>query len=135
MSFVIIRIPLEEKMQILICQFLLKSVVCYFLSPSSGFSKTQTRKHDRFSIFPHSLLYQTDAEAAGFRSYLRCKPDEPSLREQHADKVTEICRLPETAEIKPSLAELATIAGLTPSFLGCKLGTFEMILIRLPWRN
>lgn len=54
-----------------------------------------------------------EAEAAGFRPCRRCKPDQPSLREQHAAKVTEICRLLETAETEPSLAELAAIAGLS----------------------
>lgn len=58
-------------------------------------------------------LSRDEAEAAGFRPCRRCKPDQPSLREQHADKVTEICCLLETAETEPSLAELAAIAGLS----------------------
>jgi len=58
-------------------------------------------------------LSRDEAEAAGFRPCRRCKPDQPALREQHADKVSEICRLLETAETEPSLAELAVIAGLS----------------------
>jgi len=58
-------------------------------------------------------LSRNEAEAAGFRPCRRCKPDQPALREQHADKVAEICRLLETAETEPSLNELATIAGLS----------------------
>lgn len=56
---------------------------------------------------------RADAEVTGFRPCRRCKPDQPSLREQQAYKVTEICRLLETAETEPSLAELAAIAGLS----------------------
>jgi len=58
-------------------------------------------------------LTREEAESAGFRPCRRCKPDQPSLREQYTDKVTEICRLLETAETEPSLAELAAIAGLS----------------------
>lgn len=58
-------------------------------------------------------LSREEAESAGFRPCRRCKPDQPSLREQYTDKVTEICRLLETAETEPSLAELAAIAGLS----------------------
>ena len=40
-----------------------------------------------------------DAERAGFRPCKRCRPDQPSLAEQHAAQVTEACRL---IEIAPS---------------------------------
>ncbi len=65
---------------------------------------------------PENVLFHTsreEAETAGFRPCRRCKPDQPSLREQHADKVSDICRLLETAETESSLAELAAIAGLS----------------------
>ncbi len=39
---------------------------------------------------------RVDAERAGFRPCKRCKPDQPSLTEQHAERVTEACRLIET---------------------------------------
>lgn len=54
------------------------------------------------------------AEAAGFRPCRRCKPEQPSLRQRYAGKVTEICRLLETTETELTLAELAAIAGLSP---------------------
>ena len=57
-------------------------------------------------------LNREEAELAGFRPCRRCKPDQSSLREQHAEKVTEICRLLEAMECEPSLGELAAIAGL-----------------------
>jgi AraC family transcriptional regulator, regulatory protein of adaptative response / methylated-DNA-[protein]-cysteine methyltransferase len=54
-----------------------------------------------------------DAERAGFRPCKRCKPDQPSLAEQHAAKVTEACRLIETSPAAPSLEELAAHAGMS----------------------
>ena len=54
-----------------------------------------------------------DAEAAGFRPCKRCKPDQPSLVEQHAAKVTEACRLIETSPAMPTLERLATRAGMS----------------------
>lgn len=54
-----------------------------------------------------------EAEAAGFRPCKRCKPDEASLNERHARIVADACRLIETAEEAPSLADLASRAGLS----------------------
>ena len=56
---------------------------------------------------------RTAAERAGFRPCKRCKPDQPSLIEQHAAKVTEACRLIETAETAPSLETLANHAQMS----------------------
>ena len=53
------------------------------------------------------------AECAGFRPCKRCKPDQPSLIEQHAAKVTEACRLIETADAAPTLETLASHAQLS----------------------
>jgi AraC family transcriptional regulator of adaptative response/methylated-DNA-[protein]-cysteine methyltransferase len=53
------------------------------------------------------------AEQAGFRPCKRCKPNQPSLLEQHAAKVTEACRIIEEAEEAPSLDELAQRVGLS----------------------
>lgn len=53
------------------------------------------------------------AEAAGFRPCKRCKPDQPSLLEQYAAKVTQACRLIEEAETMPRLAELAECVGVS----------------------
>jgi AraC family transcriptional regulator, regulatory protein of adaptative response / methylated-DNA-[protein]-cysteine methyltransferase len=44
-----------------------------------------------------------EAERGGCRPCKRCKPDQPSLAEQHAAKVTEACRLIETSPAVPSL--------------------------------
>jgi AraC family transcriptional regulator of adaptative response/methylated-DNA-[protein]-cysteine methyltransferase len=55
-----------------------------------------------------------DAEQAGFRPCKRCKPTEPSLVQQHAEKVREACRLIETAEEEPRLDALAEAVGLSP---------------------
>ena len=55
-----------------------------------------------------------DAERAGFRPCKRCKPTEPSLVQQHAEKVREACRLIETAEAAPRLDDLAAAVGLSP---------------------
>ncbi|WP_426699609.1 bifunctional DNA-binding transcriptional regulator/O6-methylguanine-DNA methyltransferase Ada [Rhodanobacter sp. Col0626] len=54
------------------------------------------------------------AERAGFRPCKRCKPDQPSLAEQHATMITEACRVIEQAEFAPTLEQLATPTGLSP---------------------
>ena len=61
------------------------------------------------------LFYKTcdDAEAAGFRPCKRCKPDEPSLVQQHASTVARLCRLIEASDEAPSLSELAKRAGMS----------------------
>ena len=74
-----------------------------------------------------------DAERAGFRACLRCKPDQPPLATQHAALVANLCHIIETAEQAPSLMELAghakmsahhlhrvfkAITGLTPKGYG-----------------
>ncbi len=54
-----------------------------------------------------------DAEQAGFRPCKRCRPDQPSLSEQHAAMVTEACRLIEASPTAPTLEELASNAGVS----------------------
>ncbi|MDQ3223263.1 MAG: bifunctional DNA-binding transcriptional regulator/O6-methylguanine-DNA methyltransferase Ada [Gemmatimonadota bacterium] len=54
-----------------------------------------------------------DAEHAGFRPCKRCRPDQPSLSEQHAAMVTEACRLIEASANGPTLEDLAGQAGLS----------------------
>ena len=54
-----------------------------------------------------------DAERAGFRPCKRCKPNQPSLLERQAAKVTEACRLIEDAETAPNLGELANRVGIS----------------------
>lgn len=55
-----------------------------------------------------------DAERAGFRPCKRCKPDQPSLTEQHVAMVTAACRLIEQAETTPTLEQLAQPTGFSP---------------------
>ena len=54
-----------------------------------------------------------DAARAGFRPCKRCKPEQPSLVEQHGATVAAICKFIEEAETVPSLKELAERAGLS----------------------
>lgn len=54
-----------------------------------------------------------EAEAAGFRPCRRCRPDAPGLAERHAEAVARACRLIETAETAPTLAELAGATGMS----------------------
>jgi AraC family transcriptional regulator of adaptative response/methylated-DNA-[protein]-cysteine methyltransferase len=54
-----------------------------------------------------------EAESAGFRPCKRCKPNAPSLLEQHARSVAAACRVIETADNVPTLAELAQQIGLS----------------------
>ena len=55
----------------------------------------------------------TDAERAGFRPCLRCRPDRPPRVEQHAATVARLCRLIESADEAPGLDALAQQAGLS----------------------
>jgi AraC family transcriptional regulator of adaptative response/methylated-DNA-[protein]-cysteine methyltransferase len=65
---------------------------------------------------PENIRFHTtcaDAEQAGFRPCKRCKPNQSSLIEQNAAKVTQACRLIEESEDVPSLEELANHAGVS----------------------
>jgi AraC family transcriptional regulator of adaptative response/methylated-DNA-[protein]-cysteine methyltransferase len=55
-----------------------------------------------------------DAERAGFRPCKRCKPDQPSMIEQHAARIAAVCRLIEASEEAPTLEKLSRQAGLSP---------------------
>jgi AraC family transcriptional regulator of adaptative response/methylated-DNA-[protein]-cysteine methyltransferase len=54
-----------------------------------------------------------EAEAAGFRPCLRCRPDQPPLAERHAAAVARACRLIEAAEDEPDLDSLAEAVGMS----------------------
>ena len=54
-----------------------------------------------------------EAEAAGFRPCMRCRPNEAPLAERHASVVVHACRLIEEAEEAPSLDALAKSAGMS----------------------
>lgn len=58
-----------------------------------------------------------DAEAAGFRACLRCNPRAAPTPSRAAAAVTEACRLIDAHAGSPSLAELARLVGLSPSYL------------------
>ena len=55
-----------------------------------------------------------DAEKAGFRPCKRCKPNQKSPVEQHAEKIASACRLIESSETSPSLELLAKHVALSP---------------------
>jgi AraC family transcriptional regulator of adaptative response/methylated-DNA-[protein]-cysteine methyltransferase len=54
-----------------------------------------------------------DAEAAGFRPCLRCRPTEPPLVERQAEAVARACRLIEASDEAPDLASLAEACGMS----------------------
>lgn len=54
-----------------------------------------------------------DAEAAGFRACLRCKPDQPPLALRQAAIVARACRLIDAAEDEPDLDSLADASGMS----------------------
>ena len=54
------------------------------------------------------------AEAAGFRACKRCKPLETSRDAHYAAMITKACKLIETSDVEPKLADLARLAGLSP---------------------
>ena len=56
---------------------------------------------------------RADAERAGFRPCKRCKPDQPSLAETNAAKITAVCRLIESADETPNLEALAVHAQMS----------------------
>ena len=65
------------------------------------------REHVRF----HASC--EDAERAGSRPCRRCRPNEPSLAERHAEAVAVACRLIHTAEELPDLDALAGAVGMS----------------------
>ena len=65
------------------------------------------REHVRF----HASC--EDAEHAGSRPCRRCRPNEPSLAERHAEAVAVACRLIHTAEELPDLDALAGAVGMS----------------------
>jgi len=65
---------------------------------------------------PENVSFHTtreDAEKAGLRPCKRCRPNQASLVEQSAAKVTKACRLIEESEKVPSLDELANHVGIS----------------------
>jgi AraC family transcriptional regulator of adaptative response/methylated-DNA-[protein]-cysteine methyltransferase len=89
------------------------SVFYYSVSTTGVFCRPScaARRANPKNVRFHATI--ADAKAAGFRPCMRCKPDQPSLAEQYATKVAEVCRLIERAEEMPRLAKLAESAGLS----------------------
>jgi AraC family transcriptional regulator of adaptative response/methylated-DNA-[protein]-cysteine methyltransferase len=54
-----------------------------------------------------------EAEAAGFRPCMRCKPEQPPLAERQAAIVAQACRLIDGAEEAPDLDSLAAAVGVS----------------------
>ena len=54
-----------------------------------------------------------EAEKAGFRPCKRCKPNQASPAEQHAERIASACRLIENSETPPNLELLAQHVGLS----------------------
>lgn len=54
-----------------------------------------------------------EAEAAGFRPCLRCKPDQPPLSERQAQLVAEACRLIDAQDEAPDLDAIAHAVGMS----------------------
>jgi AraC family transcriptional regulator of adaptative response/methylated-DNA-[protein]-cysteine methyltransferase len=64
----------------------------------------------------HVQFFSTaaEAEAAGYRPCLRCKPDGLSRAQIEADAVARACRMIEDAEDLPTLEALAAAVGISP---------------------
>ena len=56
------------------------------------------------------------AERAGFRPCKRCRPNEASQQERHAELVRKACRLIDQAEELPSLEDIAREVGVSPFY-------------------
>jgi AraC family transcriptional regulator, regulatory protein of adaptative response / methylated-DNA-[protein]-cysteine methyltransferase len=54
-----------------------------------------------------------EAEGAGFRPCKRCKPNQPSLRQQSAAIIAKVCKRIERSEHTPHLKQLAEYAGMS----------------------
>lgn len=77
-----------------------------YCRPSCG---SRTPRPENVSFF----LSTIDAEKAGFRPCKRCKPDQKSLGDKHAELVASLCRQIESAETPPSLEMLAQSAQMS----------------------
>jgi AraC family transcriptional regulator of adaptative response/methylated-DNA-[protein]-cysteine methyltransferase len=78
-------------------------VYCQPSCPSRGAKRANVAFHGT----------REQAEAAGFRACLRCKPDQPPLAERQAAAVAQACRLIEGAEDEPDLETLAQACGMS----------------------
>jgi AraC family transcriptional regulator of adaptative response/methylated-DNA-[protein]-cysteine methyltransferase len=58
-----------------------------------------------------------EAERAGFRPCKRCNPRSSNAKETYSEAIVQACKLIEESETPPSLADLASAVGLSPSYL------------------
>jgi AraC family transcriptional regulator of adaptative response/methylated-DNA-[protein]-cysteine methyltransferase len=77
-----------------------------FCRPSCP-SRTPRRVNVAFHASP------AEAQAAGFRACLRCRPLDAPLAVRQAEAVAQACRLIEAAEDEPDLASLAAACGMS----------------------
>lgn len=77
-----------------------------YCRPSCGARKANP---ENVSFHPNA----EDAERAGFRPCKRCRPDRLPRSAQHAALIAQLCRFIETAELAPTLAQLAHRAGMS----------------------
>lgn len=77
-----------------------------YCRPSCG---ARTPRPENVRFFPSAA----QAEQAGFRPCKRCQPDRPPLAERNAALVADLCRRIESAEVAPTLEELARSARLS----------------------
>jgi len=77
-----------------------------YCRPSCG---SRTPRPENVDFFQTTV----EAEYAGFCPCKRCKPDQPTLGERHAELVASLCRQIESAETPPSLEALAQVAQIS----------------------
>jgi AraC family transcriptional regulator of adaptative response/methylated-DNA-[protein]-cysteine methyltransferase len=77
-----------------------------FCRPSCA-ARTALRKHVTF------YTSCADAQAAGFRPCLRCRPDLPPLAERQAAAIVKACALIDASDDAPDLATLAAAVGIS----------------------
>lgn len=89
--------------------FLSVATTGVYCRPSCG-----ARQPNRENVAFHETC--ADAENAGFRPCMRCKPDEAPSWNQRNELVAKACRFIERAETAPVLAEIAAEVGLSPYY-------------------
>lgn len=62
------------------------------------------------------FITAAEAEAAGFRACQRCRPEQLKPHDIHEDKIIQACRLLDSNDSPPGLAELAALSGLSKDY-------------------
>lgn len=87
--------------------FLCVKTTGIYCRPSCG-----ARKPKRENVF--FVETRNQAEAAGYRPCMRCRPEEAVLPDARSEVIARACRMIETAEEPPTLEALAAAVGLSP---------------------